>query len=286
MALLPPRFLDGVVAIGRELERGQFDWYGTGILFAELTKFHQEEKVYDFTAWLVTCRHVFRDEQEAYVRLNLKNGEIRDIKLLLHNHNKQQWTGHPDEMVDVAVFGLDAQQFRYAGVDEAYIFSANCWTMSQMLDQGASEGDGVFVLGYPLGNISRGRQCAIARAGIIARIRDAYERSPSDYLIDAHIFEGNSGGPVVTRPEFSHIQDTKTITQCMVIGIVTHVHAYNMRSQLLVKGDDGKFKLDDRTQVRLKDPAGLARVEPTDRIFETIAAHRARIDPADGRVVQ
>ena len=75
-----------------------------------------------------------------------------------------------------------------------------------------SEGDGVFVLGYPLGAMSRGRQRAIARAGIIARNCDAYESVPNDLLIDAHIFGGNSGGPVITRREFSHIQGSQATT--------------------------------------------------------------------------
>ena len=284
MALLPPRFLDGVVAIGREVGIGQIDWYGAGFLFGELTRFDPQGKMYDMTPWLVTCRHVFLDERKIYLRLNLKSGEARDVELLINNEGKQQWTSHPIDTVDVAVFGLSTVQFKQAGVDEAYIFSENCWTMSQMREKGVSEGDGVFVLGYPLGAMSRGRQRAIARAGIIARIRDAYESAPNDFLIDAHIFEGNSGGPVITRPEFSHIQGTQSNNLCMVIGIVSHVYCYNARPQVLVEGSDGKLGLDESFQVRFKDPAGLARVEPVDRIHETISAHRARLGP-DGRVV-
>jgi hypothetical protein len=285
MALIPTRFLDSVVAIGREIGAGQFDWYGTGFLFGELTRLDPQTKMYDMTLWLVTCRHVFSDEPDMHLRLNLKNGEVRDLKILANNDGKQQWTSHPTDSVDVAVLGLNVAQFSAAGVDDAYIFSENCWVMQKMLEKGISEGDGVFVLGYPLGIMSRGRQRAIARAGIIARIRDAYDHAPNDFLIDAHIFEGNSGGPVVTRPEFAHIQGTQSNNFCMVVGIVTHVHGYNARARVLVEGADGKFKLDESFQVRLKDPAGLAKVEPIDRILETISAHRARLGP-DARVLK
>lgn len=153
-----------------------------------------------------------------------------------------------------------------------------------MRERGVSEGDGVFLLGYPLGIMSRGRQRAIVRAGIVARVRDAYDQAPSEFLIDAHILEGNSGGPVVTRPEFAAIQGTSCNTLCAVIGIVTHVYTHNPRAKVLVEGSDGKVRLDEKSQVRPQDPAGLGRVEPVDRIHETIAAHRARLG-AEGRVL-
>ena len=63
------------------------------------------------TLWLVTCRHVFHDEPDMHVRLNLKNGEVRNVKLLVNHDGKQQWTPHPAETVYVAVMGLDVDIF-------------------------------------------------------------------------------------------------------------------------------------------------------------------------------
>jgi hypothetical protein len=208
----------------------------------------------------------------------MKNGTTRDLGITVKAPDGQPtWIAHPNEEVDLAAFGLNGELLRAVEADEPYVLSdTNCWRMNEMREQGLSEGDSIFVLGYPLGEVSRGLQRAIARAGIIARVRDSYDYIPSAYLIDAHIFEGNSGGPVVTRPELTHLPETKPINQCRLIGIVTHVHAYHARAEVLRADSSDRMKLDQKTQVRFKDPAGLARVEPIDRIFEMIEAFRRK----------
>jgi hypothetical protein len=175
--------------------------------------------------------------------------------------------------VDLAVYCLDAEDLRQRDVQESYLKSdIDCWKAQQMMDAGLAEGDGVFVLGYPLGEMSPGLQRPIARAGIIGRIRDMYETPGRPYLIDAHIFEGNSGGPVITRPQFIALPGSKTVHQCMIIGIVTHVHGYWAKGRVLSPASP---------EVRVRDPAGLGTVQPVDRIFEAIAEHRrSRANPS------
>ena len=52
-----------------------------------------------------------------------------------------------------------------------------------------------------MGLVGKERSFVIVRSGCIARIRDALLATSKELLIDAPIFPGNSGGPVVTKPE-------------------------------------------------------------------------------------
>ena len=62
------------------------------------------------------------------------------------------------------------------------------------------EGDGVFVIGFPLGLVGDARNYPIVRYGVIARIQDWIRRHQDTFLVDAPAFPGNSGGPVVLKP--------------------------------------------------------------------------------------
>ena len=75
--------------------------------------------------------------------------------------------------------GADLQFFQ---MDE-HLLSVN-----QMRSEGVSEGDGVFILGFPMGIVAPQKKNVIARVGAIARIRDTLEGSESTFLIDANIF--------------------------------------------------------------------------------------------------
>ena len=74
---------------------------------------------------------------------------------------------------------------------------------------GLSEGDGVYVLGFPMGLTGQGEDDVIVRQGAIARVRETLE-SPaiSSFLVDSFIFPGNSGGPVVLKAEMFAISKT------------------------------------------------------------------------------
>jgi hypothetical protein len=152
----------------------------------------------------------------------------------------------------------------------SFMSDFNCWTIAQMREAGVSEGDGLFILGYPLGQMSKGQRRAVARAGVVARIRDVFDDSTQPFLIDAHIFPGNSGGAVVTQPDVAALGDTQPIAAAMVIGILTDVqmHFADVRN------------LETGARFRIKTPAGLGSVQPMDRVFETIAEHR-RLHPAN-----
>jgi S1-C subfamily serine protease len=78
----------------------------------------------------------------------------------------------------------------------------------------------------------------------------------ASFLIDANIFPGNSGGPVVTRPEISSIEGTKAIDKAALIGIVKSYLTYK---DVAVSQQTGK------PRVIFEENSGLALVETVDR---------------------
>jgi hypothetical protein len=136
-----------------------------------------------------------------------------------------------------------------------------------MVDGGITEGDRVFVLGFPMGLVSSTRQYVICRNGILARIRDYLEGNSSDYLVDAPVFPGSSGGPVVLCPSALAIEGTKTIKRADLIGIVKHYVSYT---------DVAISQQTKRKRIIFEENSGLTVVEPVDTIIETveIAAER------------
>ncbi len=86
----------------------------------------------------------------------------------------------------------------------------NSVDVAKAKELGVSEGDGVFVLGFPLQLVGGERNFVIVRQGIIARIGDMLEGYSKTFLVDTFIFPGNSGGPVFLRPEVVAITGTKS----------------------------------------------------------------------------
>jgi S1-C subfamily serine protease len=81
------------------------------------------------------------------------------------------------------------------------------------------------------------------------------------FLVDAFVFPGNSGGPVVSKPEALSIEGTKSQNAAYLIGIVqSYVPYQDLAVSLQTK----------RPRVVFEENSGLAAVHPVDLIEETI----------------
>lgn len=94
---------------------------------------------------------------------------------------------------------------------------------AELVESEFREGNEVFVLGFPLGLAGESRNYTIVRQGIVARIHDWYDDEAKVFLVDASIFPGNSGGPVLAKPTM-HTYG-KAITTATLIGMVSCVCA-------------------------------------------------------------
>lgn len=83
-------------------------------------------------------------------------------------------------------------------------------------------------------------------------------------LIDIQNFPGNSGSPVVLRPETISIEGTQALPKSVLIGIV---HSYIPYQEQLINQQTGNV-----VEIR-SEKSGLAMMHPVEYIREIIEAH-------------
>ena len=179
------------------------------------------------------------------------------------------WTVHPEADVDVAVLGINPNKLKQDGIEYSWFQGdEHTFTLAQARTNGISEGDGVFVLGFPLGEAGDERNYAIVRQGIIARAQDWLKGDAQIFLIDASIFPGNSGGPVLLKPEVTSIKGTKSNKRCVLIGMVSSYLPYQ---EVAVSEQTG------RRRMIFEENSGLGIVVPHDVIQETIRVEAEKL---------
>ena len=277
MALIPHAFLNTVVALGLPSQDGSIRFDATGFLYGYPAGQTDPNGNKLYWIFLVTNRHVLSGASERsntlQARFNRPTGAEPQVYTLSLQQTPQldSWIAHPNLDVDVAVLMLNAQQLIADGL-EYFVFQADehALTLQQCIDDGMSEGDGVFVLGFPLGLAGEERNYAIVRQGIIARVQDWLKGKASTFLVDASIFPGNSGGPVLLRPELSSITGTKTTNKCALMGMVSSYLPYR---EIAVSTQT------KRARMIFEENSGLGVVVPHDLILETVKAAVEKLPP-------
>ncbi|MCX7840103.1 MAG: serine protease, partial [Anaerolineae bacterium] len=217
MALIPPFFSDCVVAIGTDDDAGKRQWVASGFLYGV-----PKTRAREYDVYLVTNRHVLLGLDNAYLRCNPQADKpAREFHLTLFDGDKPLWFVHPDNDIDIAAIPINFDLLAESGMQVAY-FQADqhSATIEMMNALGVTEGDFAYVLGFPMGWVGQYRNAVIVRGGALARVRDALTRTSKIFLVDAFVFPGNSGGPVVLKPEAIAIEGTKPQLVPYLIGIV------------------------------------------------------------------
>ena len=88
-------------------------------------------------------------------------------------------------------------------------------------DQPLNEGDEVFIIGYPQGFYQDRKNWPVVRQAVVAQIQPYLRGSASTFLIDGSVFGGNSGGPVVTKPQMMSIAGTQQLDMNALVGMVS-----------------------------------------------------------------
>jgi hypothetical protein len=275
-ALLPPWFVDCVVAIGRKdinpitHQPGPWIPEASGFLYGRfLAKKSDTENTY--ALYLVTNRHVIEDHAalpngaSLWVKFNLETaGAAKEYEIPLKNPDgKPSWHGDPNIAVDVAVIPLNPPFLKSEGARFGFFKSdQDVLNRQTAKDLGLTEGDGAFVLGFPMGLVDRGQDYVIVRQGAVAKVRSALDSpTESTFLLDCFIFPGNSGGPVVLKPEIASIDKTKSIPRAYLLGVVKGYIPYI----------DVAISAQTRhPRVTFEENSGLAEVVLVDYIDDTI----------------
>lgn len=263
MALIPPSFFDCVVAIGQLKPDGTKNWIGTGFLFGLFIDQDQDNQK-RYKIYLVTNKHVLINQSNILLRFNPQDDtSAKDYQIeLIGKDSNQIWTGHPNPNIDIALFGIDGTILQNEKMKFSFFESDNTvFKKENLIEIETSEGDYIYVLGFPMGLVSLDRQHVILRSGAIARIRDLFENRSTDFIVDALVFPGNSGGPVILKPEIIGIEGTKTNPKAGLIGVIKSYIPYQ---DIAISQQTGQ------PRIIFEDNSGLSLVEPTDYIFETI----------------
>jgi len=174
-------------------------WTGTGFMYGLPIAGKPGQAQY-----LVTNKHVVEDATLLEIRMIRATPDGKPMygtptTIGLRKFSEAFWLGHPDPKIDVAVvpIGQGVQSTTEQGGGPYYAQ----FTPDKMLTKaGLAEFDAleeVVLIGYPSGLFDSRNLIPVARRGLTATpIRLDYEGEPA-FLIDAAVFEGSSGSPVV-----------------------------------------------------------------------------------------
>ncbi|HMK28312.1 MAG TPA: serine protease [Terriglobales bacterium] len=276
--LIPPQFLDRVVVIGRgdvvqTKGSSELKWTpeASGFFYGEFVC-KKTETANTYAIFLVTNRHVIEGHSEAtnnaplWVRMNLKSeGFSKQYPVPLKDtQGAPTWHMHPNPNVDIAIVAINVDFLKSEGARFDYFRSdLDALSRNHAKEIGLSEGDGVYVLGFPMGLISSEQYYVIVRQGVIARVRD-YLDSPSvtSFLIDAFVFPGSSGGPVALKPELVSIEGSKpAIERAYLLGVAKGYLPYS---------DVAYSAQTQHPRISFEENSGLAEVIPIEYVDETI----------------
>src|SRR6266851_1683389 len=185
-------FMDAVVAIGfRDGTASSPRWAATGFLYGK--KASATEPIY--TVALVTNRHVFDGERSACLRFNPEGKDAaKELWVDLEDRDGAPlWASDPS--VDLAVVAIRVDQLISSRI-RVVLFRNDQDTLclKDAEKAGVTEGDGVAVLGFPLGLVGSQRNYTIVRQGSIARIRDAFAGVSTEILVDTAVFPETAAG--------------------------------------------------------------------------------------------
>ena len=270
VALLPPAFLNAVVALGQPNADGKMEFNATGFLYGHPNGNTNENGDNEYWVFLVTNRHVFQNaakrHKDIQARFNKPMGAGANVypMPLTQPDGSTAWAVHPDPDIDVAVLQINPGVLTNDGIEFHWFpGDVQTFTIDQAKEAEVSEGDGLFVLGFPLGQAGEERNYAIVRQGIIARAQDWLKGDASTFLIDASIFPGNSGGPVLLKPEVTSIRGTKSNSRCVLIGMVSSYLPYQ---EIAISTQT------NRPRMIFEENSGLGVVMPHDAILQTVEA--------------
>lgn len=271
MALIPRVYLDTLVTISVNDKNGKKFCIGTGFLVGKFIK--EENKKRCYAVFLVTNKHVLSDKNVVYLGFNqFGTYATNEFEILLNNNGILNYSSHIDPNIDIVALNLNAHVLN--NTRSKYSFFAleeNTLYIEDMKNDDVYEGDFVNVLGFPMNLVGFNHKDPICRIGCISKISNLYTPgSPDkDFIIDAQAFPGNSGGPVILRPELTAVVGTRPHVRAVLIGIL---HSYIPYQDNLISSQTNKIVSTST------ENSGLTNVHPVDYIRDVIDLEMQRID--------
>lgn len=268
MSIIPMGFLNAVVALGVGTE-DESRWIGTGFLVQRKEKNNPEKS----TIYLITNKHVIANQMTLKMRFNSTDSSlVKDYNISLYNGDgTPRFSSHPNAESDVIAMRINPNALiNDNSIWDAFDLEDHALTLAQMQDTGVNEGSLVYSLGFPMSLVGD-IKTPICRLGCISRIYDAFvlKHETPLFLVDAQVFPGNSGGPIINRPEQMSLVGTATNDKANLIGILSSYLPYE---DTLISLQTGKPRMVQ------SENSGLTIVHPVDRIKEVVEIEWQRVE--------
>jgi hypothetical protein len=243
---------------------------GTGTGTAFIFSYQQKEEQYLF---LVTNKHVVQGATNGRYFFTLSDGQSPQIGQrfdIQMNQFEQLWFRHPDPEIDVAVMPLVPvlQQIEKLGK------SVFCRAITHDLIPNAEQMSGldaieeVVFIGYPNGIFDSKNLMPVVRRGTTAtHIQIDYEGKPL-FLIDASVFPGSSGSPVliVNTGGYSDKGGFVVGNRVLFLGIISSVAIREEQGQIVfIPSPTSQVPI-----VRTQQMIDLGTVYKSSTILETV----------------
>lgn len=170
---------------------------------------------------LITAGHVFNNMPRPTATIGYRfqgaDGGWRYSAepLQIRDGPSRLWTGNPSQ--DVAVIAIKAPpEFAKAAIPLSWLADETAFSQAAI-----GPGDEMFVLGFPEGLASTGAGFPILRAGRVASYPLLPIRQNPSFLLDFHVFRGNSGGPVFVPPNVDRHPGAPQVQKPFVAGVLT-----------------------------------------------------------------
>lgn len=271
--LVPQHYLDAVGVI--EYEEAEAENYAPAATATLLgyEAAHQEADTpvaaRGYHVFLATNKHVIEGRSEFYIRFNQGDKSAQFRIGVLDEEDGSHLFEVSDEF-DVAVTAIDGQALKAAGAHFSFLPESAFLDLEGLETVGVFGGDGVYVLGFPMGLAGIERKYAVVRGGCVARLDREIVQTDKGFLIDCTVYPGNSGGPVILKPETVSLGKVPPRSRVHVIGIVCSYLPYvetAISAQTL------------QPRITFQENSGLASVVPMDAVNELV-------EPIIGRIRQ
>lgn len=257
MAIIPHFFKNAVVPIGIKMADGSITWIGTGFFLTRKVEINRS------IPFLITNKHVF--EGKDVVTISMKENGTEVMKLAdasLTKDGRALYTLHPNPQIDIAVLQLSADFIINNNLEfPSFDIDDHAMTSAELRDNGVEEGALIHMLGFTLGLVNEHSHYPLCRLGCISRISEAQIKEQYNILIDIQNFPGNSGSPIILRPDAIAIEGTRNLMRSVLVGIV---HSY-------IPYEDKLKSLATNRIVELRtENSGIAQAHPVEFIREII----------------
>ncbi|MBD3922980.1 trypsin-like peptidase domain-containing protein [Paenibacillus sp. PR3] len=192
---------------------------------------------------IVTNKHVVEGGEIGRMVFNIKeNGKrVNNGSFAIEIPQfRKQWIDHPDPDVDLCVMpiaGIMEDVKRNHGVDLYFVTLDENIVPNETQIKGLDAIEEIVMVGYPNGLWDRVNNHPIIRRGITATHPAFDYNGQAQFLIDAAVFPGSSGSPVLIYNIGTYVGrdgEARLGNRVHLLGIIYAVHQYTAKGEIQV----------------------------------------------------